>query len=380
MAGCAVAHTAPREATGGDVVAGAAPRAGPEGAESAGSAAAPAFSFREDIVLGRKGCDLAVALPGGAARRFQVAVALSGSAKQPVLCSARLVTCQSKAGGGGRREETPVIDGFQIQGKTCSASQVFDVPALTPSASVHLVVELGPSSGFRRVEAEVNVVQLPEAPQSSDSSTRRICHLRASSRHFDENTDLAIANEYCGAQDLPAAPSEPAVLSSSLPSCLPSTMSALSADGRLGWDERPTRSTATAARTTPRESSEQGRHTGILGWTSKFRRPRASANSTASAAAPEGCPDSCPPRTWGWGRIKGAAETGRSGGGSDAQGVQRAVGFAAILRSPKVRNSFLAYAGSCSFALACRAVCCARCGATMPTGLPVRTPRAMAWC
>lgn len=314
-----------------------------------------AFAFREWVVLGRKGSTTSITL--GWAGRYKVAVALNGSSKQPVVCSARLVICQSEAGSSGRREETPVMEGLQIHGKTCSASQIFDVPAIAPGASAFLEVELGPTTGFRQVDAEISVQLLPQAPQSSDSSTRRICHLRASSRHFDDSqVDLRIANEYCGGQDLSSS-----LLCSSLPSCLPSRISALSAAEKAGGDERQKRSERIAAnnpqRTDSCSPSEQGGPGGILAWASKFRRqPKAAAtlpdqqpeksssgrpdraNSIDEPTAAQGTAPRAVPRTWGWGRGKEAMDTGRNGGGSEMQGALRAAGFAAVLRPPQVRT------------------------------------------
>ena len=228
------------------------------------------------------------------------------------------------------------MEGLQIHGKTCSASQIFDVPAIAPGASAFLEVELGPTTGFRQVDAEISVQLLPQAPQSSDSSTRRICHLRASSRHFDDSqVDLRIANEYCGGQDLSSS-----LPCSSLPSRLPSRISALSAAERLGGDERQKRSARIAGNSSQQRTDscspcEQGGTGGILAWASKFRRQ---PNSTDEPAAAQGKAPRAVPRTWGWGRAKKAVDTGRNGGGSEMQGALRAAGFAAVLRPPQVRT------------------------------------------
>ena len=64
-------------------------------------------------------------------------------------------------------------------------------------------------AGFWRQKAEICVNLVPrvpgdDTPISPIGRPRRICHLRASSRHIDENTDLSIANEYCGGEVSPA--------------------------------------------------------------------------------------------------------------------------------------------------------------------------------
>ena len=288
-----------------------------------------AAAYREEVTLGRKASVKTILLSGSAGQRYQLGIHLPGGpGRQQVLCSARMIIVDNSEEDrrGCVRDETIVIDGFQLQGKQLSVEQVFDVPELSSSASVHLEIELGPVSSFRRVQAEISVVHMPQSARRRDSDAlqpRRICHLRASSRHFDENTDLPIANEYCGGEESLLAPAQPSTdFASSLPATMPSMTSV----------------TTSSASPTIKKGG------GLLGWASQFRRqPDWSSYSPEGASDDAG--DEVPARgvlrstSWGWGRPKRTAsreQAAREHQSGSANGEEQAKPVATAAKSPKV--------------------------------------------
>ena len=308
-------------------------------------------SFREDVVLGRRVTRKKVRLSG--AKRYQVVIRSSpGTGKVVLPCRAVLVVDDKDARGASVHRETAVIDGLEMHGKHLSVEQVFDVPAVALGGDVHVEFELGPVAGFRRMQAEVSVLQLPDAPQLGDPfNVRRICHLRASSRHLEDDdledaSVLPITNEYCGPDDAHGQPHASA-LSSSLPASLPS-MAAPRADESKA--------------TTGDQSAQPIR--GLLGWAAQFRERRrqyasACASSSTSPTAVTSTKSSAGknpedntvvlkapphPRLWGWGRTKRAAPSedecvpgpvSSSSSSSSSSGRPRLQAAAAAFTSPK---------------------------------------------
>ena len=185
-----------------------------------GAEAGEVVGWTEEVVLGRRELVKQIALSASSQRRYQVGIRCRGLRNAPLSCSASLVLVNKAATvHAGMRHKTPVIDRLQLQGKNLSVEQIFDVPEVSDDTSVHVEFALGPVSGLWRRKAEIYVQLLPHAPLSEGSRAggdlqpvRKICHLRASSRHIDEHTDLPIANEYCGAEALQNGHADSAVL------------------------------------------------------------------------------------------------------------------------------------------------------------------------
>jgi len=307
-----------------------------------------ALAYRGEVVLGRNAFFLEIALVDSSQRRFQLVIGCP-EARGCSSCSARLVIVDRNATGQNVRLESTVIEGFQIQGRHLSVEQIFDVPAISPDSSVHLSVELGPVTGFRRVQAEISVQMLPHAPRSGDSdksltnspARQRICHLRASSRHFDENTELPIATEYCGGS-LFAQP-EPFDVNASLSVVSPSVHPLASPDknkskspgGLLGWASQLRGLRQNSAATSPEKEQHQN-----SAQTKKTAEDGGGNKRTETLAVCQKDPlDHAPlrsaQRTWGWVRAKRSAGEGAAAGAQESLSAHRSI-KATAFKSPKV--------------------------------------------
>ena len=213
-----------------------------------GAESGEVVGWTEEVVLGRRELVKQIALSASSQRRYQVGIRCRGLRNAPLSCSASLVLVdKATAVHAGMRHETPVIDRLQLQGKNLSVEQIFDVPEVSDDTSVHVEFALGPVSGLWRRKAEIHVQLLPLAPLHEDSGAggdlqpvRKICHLRASSRHIDEHTDLPIANEYCGAEASQNGLADSSVLECSQSVSSPSIFPLYPAS----WDSPPNSSAA----------------------------------------------------------------------------------------------------------------------------------------
>ena len=327
-----------------------------------------ALAWRGEVVLGCNAICLKIALLDSAQRRFHLGI-VCPEARGCSTCSARLAIVDRNATGQNVRRESTLIDGFQMQGRHLSVEQIFDVPAISRDSSVHLFVELGPVTGFRQVQAKISVQMLPHAPQSGDSdknlttspqARQRTCRLRASSRHFDETTELPIATEYCGGSlfaqpepfDLNASPS---VVSPSIhPLASPGKHKSKSPGGLLGWASQLRGICKKSAATSP----EKGQHQNSAQTKKTAEDGDCNMRTETLAVCQEDPLDHAPvrsaQRTWGWGQAKRSAGEGAAAGVQESLSSHRSI-KATAFKSPKV------YIFKCVCVCVCVCVCALEC-------------------